>query len=123
MDHQVRVLLANRPRALRARLAKLLQRQSDIEVVGTVLDPIELLVAVEDTQADVVVVTLPDSGEIPGICSHLLHEYPQLLILALSLACTGACVYRQTITVEQLSDTSDEGILTAVRKAQAGSTA
>ena len=123
MDHQVRVLLANRPRALRARLARLLQRQSDIEVVGTVLDPIKLLVAVEDTQADVVVVTLPDSGEIPGICSHLLHEYPQLLILALSLACTRACVYRQTITVEQLSDTSDEGILTAVRMAKADSTA
>jgi len=121
MDHLVRVLLANRPRVLRTRLAKLLQLQSDIEVVGTVLDPIELLSAVEDTQADVVVVTLPDSGEMPGICSHLLYEYPQLLILVLSLAQTRACLYRQVITVEQLSDTSDEGILIAVRMAKADS--
>ena len=123
MDQAVNVLLANRPRALRARLAELLQHQSDIEVVGTVLDPIKLLVAVGDTQADVVVVTLPDSGEMPGICSHLLHEYPQLLILALSSARTRACVYRQAITVEQLSDTSDAGILIAVRMAKADSTA
>jgi DNA-binding NarL/FixJ family response regulator len=121
MDHPVRVLLANRPRVLRTRLAKLLQLQSDIEVVGTVLDPIELLSAVEDTQADVVVVTLPDSGEMPGICSHLLYEYPQLLILALSSTHTRACVYRQVITVEQLSGTSDQEILTAVRKAKADS--
>jgi DNA-binding NarL/FixJ family response regulator len=122
MDHAVKVLLANRPEALRISLATLLQQQSDIEVVDTVLDLIELLIAVEDTQADVVVVTLPDSGEIPGICSHLLYEYPQLLILALSSARTRACVYRQAITVEPLADISDEGILTAVRRVKAGST-
>jgi DNA-binding NarL/FixJ family response regulator len=121
MDHPVRVLLANRPQALRTHLAQLLQLQSDIEVVGTVLDPIELLIAVEDTQADVVVVTLPDSGDIPSICSHLLYEYPQLLILALSSARIRACVYKRAMTVEQLSNTSDEEILTAVRKAKADS--
>jgi len=118
MDHPVRVVLANRPCALRARLAELLQHQSDIEVAGTGLDPVKLLIAVEDTQADVVVVTLPDSGDMPGICSHLFHEYPQLLILALSSARTRACVYRQAITVEHLADTSDAGILSAVRRTQ-----
>jgi DNA-binding NarL/FixJ family response regulator len=120
--HSVKVLLANSPESLRTGLAALLQQQSDIEVVGTVLDPIELLVGVGDTQADVVVVTLPESGDMPGICSHLLHEYPQLLILALSSARTRACVYRQAITVEPLADISDEGILTAVRRVKAGST-
>jgi DNA-binding NarL/FixJ family response regulator len=122
MDSSVKVLLANGPEALPIGLATLLQQQSDIEVVGTVLDPVELLVAVGDTQADVVVVTLPDSGEMPGICSHLLHEYPQLLILALSSARTRACVYRQAITVEPLADISDEGILTTVRRVKANST-
>lgn len=122
MDSSVKVLLANGPEALPIGLATLLQQQSDIEVVGTVLDPVELLVAVGDTQAEVVVVTLPDSGEMPGICSHLLHEYPQLLILALSSARTRACVYRQAITVEPLADISDEGILTTVRRVKANST-
>jgi DNA-binding NarL/FixJ family response regulator len=122
MDHSVKVLIANTPEALPPGLATLLQQQSDIEVVGTVLDHVALLVAVGDAQADVVVVTLPDSGEMPGICSHLLHEYPQLLILALSSARTRACVYRQAITVEPLADMSDEGILTAVRQVKANST-
>jgi DNA-binding NarL/FixJ family response regulator len=122
MDHLVKVLLANRPEALRTVLVTLLQSQDDIEVVGLILDPVELLVAVEDTHADVVVLTLPDSGEMPGICSHLLHEYPQLLILALSSDRTRAYVYRQAITVEPLVDMSDESILTAVRRVKASST-
>lgn len=121
MDSSVKVLLANAPEALPTDLATLLQQQSDIEVVGTVLDPVDLLVAVGDTQADVVVMPLPDSGEMPGVCSHLLHEYPQLLILALSPARTRACVYRQAITVEPLADISDEGILRAVRRVKANS--
>ena len=122
MDHSVRVLLANRPEALRISLATLLQQQSDIEVVDTALDFIDILIAVEDTQADVVVLTLPDSGEIPGICSHLFYEYPQLLILALSSARDRAYIYRQAITAEPLADISDEGILAAVRRVKAGST-
>jgi DNA-binding NarL/FixJ family response regulator len=118
----VKALLADRPDLLRTGLSTLLQRQSDIEIVGTAIDPVELLIAAGDTQADVVVVTLPDSGEMPGICSHLLYEYPQLLIVALSSARTRAYVYRQAITVEPLADISDEGILTAVRRMKAIST-
>jgi DNA-binding NarL/FixJ family response regulator len=122
MDHPLKVLLANRPRALRTRLEELLQNQSDVEVSGIILDPIKLLMAIEDTQADVVIVTLPSSGKMPAICSHLLYEYPQLLILALSSDCMKARIYRQTITVEQLSDTSDAGILLAIRMAKANNT-
>jgi DNA-binding NarL/FixJ family response regulator len=118
-DRPVRVLLANKPRALRTRLARLLRLQSDIEVAGTVLDPIDLLSAVGETQAAVVVVTLPASGEMPGICSHLFYEYPQLLILALSATQSRAYVYHHVITVEPLASTSDEAILTAVRQAKA----
>jgi hypothetical protein len=47
MDHPVKVLLANRPRVLRTRLEELLQHQSDVEVVGTALDRVKLLMAVE----------------------------------------------------------------------------
>jgi DNA-binding NarL/FixJ family response regulator len=119
MSRRVRVLLADIPHLLRASLERLLQHHRDIEVVETVIDPVELLIAVEDTQADVVVVTLPDSGEMPGICSHLFAEYPQLLILALSSDRTRACIYKQVTAVEQLIDTSEEEILKAIRQAKA----
>ena len=122
MNCRVKVLLADMPHALRASLEELLQHHNDVEVVGTVLDPVELLIAVGDTQADVVVVTLPDSGEMPGICSHLFAEYPQLLILALSSDRTGACIYKQVTAVEPLIDTSEEEILKAIRQAKANIT-
>jgi DNA-binding NarL/FixJ family response regulator len=118
MNRRVRILLADIPHALRTFLEELLQRHTDVEVAGIVSDPIELLMAVEDTQADVVVVTLPTSGEIPGICSHLFNEYPQLLILALAPDRTQAWLYQQVTAVEQLIDTSEEEILKAIRQAK-----
>jgi DNA-binding NarL/FixJ family response regulator len=119
MNRRVKVLLADIPHPFRATLEELLRHHSDVEVVGSVIGLVELLITVEDTQADVVVTTLPDSGEMPGICSHLLVEYPQLLILALSLGRTKACIYQQAIVVESLVDISEEEILKAIRKAKA----
>lgn len=116
MAPPLRVLLANEPCVWRTYLGELLRRHSDVEVVKTGSDPIQLLMMVEDTQADVVVVTLPDSGTMPGICSHLLHEYPQLVILALTANRTRGHVYRQIIAAEQLADISDEGIVMAIRQ-------
>jgi len=114
----VKVLLANRPRMLRELLRDLIQRQADMEVVGEMLDPVELLLAVGETHADVVVVGLPDSDDEPGICSHLLAEYPHLLILALSPERDRAFLYRLGICKEQLSKASDEEILAAIRQAE-----
>ena len=115
---KVRVLLANKPRMLRELLRSLIQRQADMEVMGEVLDPVELLLAVDETQADVVVVDLPESGEEPGICSHLLAEYPQLLVLALSPGRDRAILYRQSIIKEELSKLSEDEILEAIRKTE-----
>src|ERR1700756_5385427 len=79
--NKIRILLANRPQLLYESLENLIQCQTDMEVVGEVFDPVELLLMVGRTQADVVVIALPSSDEEPGIFSHLLAEYPQLLIL------------------------------------------
>jgi len=103
---------------LRELLRSLIQRQADMEVMGEVLDPVELLLAVDETQADVVVVDLPESGEEPGICSHLLAEYPQLLVLALSPGRDRAILYRQSIIKEELSKLSEDEILEAIRKTE-----
>ena len=61
----------------------LVQRQEDMEVVGEILDPIGLLVAVREREADAVILTLKDCEE-PGLCSHLVAEYPNLIILSLA---------------------------------------
>jgi hypothetical protein len=43
----------------------------------------ELLMAAGETRADVVILRLQDSAP-PGICSHLLNEYPHVKILGVS---------------------------------------
>jgi DNA-binding NarL/FixJ family response regulator len=82
---RIRVLLAALPPLVSSLLTYLIQDQSDMEVVDAIGEPVQLLMAVKDTRANVVVLPLPESGEMPGICSHLLAEFPDLLILALSI--------------------------------------
>jgi len=62
-------------------------RDAGIDVVGSPLDNFSLLLAVKEGDADVVFLTSPNSGDrlkTPGICSHLLNEFPQLKIVILS---------------------------------------
>lgn len=114
---RVKVMLATKPRLLRESLTDLIQRQTDMEMVGEVFEPIELLWAVGETNADVVVMALPDTNEDPGICSHLLAEYPQLLIIAVSRERDRAFLYQRRPTKELLLRPSNEEILTAIREA------
>lgn len=115
MDN-VRILLANRPRMLRESLRSVLERRPDLEVATAAPDPIEMLAAVDRVEPDVVFVTLSGSGEDPGICSHLLAEYPQLLVIALSPVEQRAVVYRQVITREELRPLAEESLLRVIRR-------
>lgn len=112
----VRVLLANRPRMLRESLLAVIEAHDDIEVEAVEPDPVEILAAVGRAAADVVVIALPESGEDPGLCSHLLAEYPDLRVLALSPAEATAFVYRQVITKEELTPPSESNILAFIRR-------
>jgi DNA-binding NarL/FixJ family response regulator len=109
------VLLATRPQQLREWLRNLIQTQVDMEVVGEVFDPIELLLAIDETQADVAIVEMLDANKDPGICSHILAEYPQLLVIAVSSERGRAFLFRQRIDKESLHQASDEEILSAIR--------
>ena len=110
---KIRIILANRPPMLLEIMRELVQRQEDMEVVGEVLDPIGLLVAVREREADAVILTLKDYEE-PGLCSHLVAEYPNLTIL--SLAADGKIAFlrppRRGIKVP-----SEQSIVDALRDA------
>ncbi len=110
---KIRVLLANRPRMMREVVKELIERQEDMEVVGEVLDPLGLLVAVRETEADAVILGVMDSEE-PGLCSHLLAEYPNLTILG--LASDGKTAFIRPRR-QEIDDPSEESILGALRHA------
>ena len=62
-------------------------RAAGIDVVGSPADSLALLLAIKERRAEVVFLTAPDSdgpSKSPGICSHLLNEFPQLKIVMVS---------------------------------------
>ena len=80
-----------------------------MEIECEVLDPIDLLLAVKDTEADVVVMNLSESQRTPEICTHLLTEFPDLLVIdgqqrltSLYAVMRGVRVKRQSFAEERI---------------------
>jgi DNA-binding NarL/FixJ family response regulator len=112
-----RVLLAATPPLLAALLTDLIQRQGDMELVGkTGFERVDLLLAVRECEANVVIMPLTDSVDVPGIFSHLLAEYPELLILVLPTKSEYGFVYhRQGISKRPVMVATGDSILKAIR--------
>jgi chemotaxis response regulator CheB len=111
----VKVLLANIPEQMKRTLRTVVEGQDDIEVVGEEPDPVRTLIAVAETNADVVVVAALESAEEPSIVGHLLMEYPTLAVVALGQ--TQSCVYRFRLERSPFISMQTE-ILKAIRSAR-----
>lgn len=77
----IRVILADLPEPLRDGLERDLGQDIDLTVTS-VGDHLELLLAVGEAQADVVILGMQE-GDLPGIATHLVEEYPHLRILTI----------------------------------------
>lgn len=94
----------------------MLERQPDMEVIGEVLDPIELLLTAKARPVDVVIVT-PLDGEVePGICRHLLAEQPRLKIITLQANGEAVFLYESGAKKKCIDEPSEESILGAIRE-------
>jgi DNA-binding NarL/FixJ family response regulator len=113
---KIRVLLNGLPVAVADALERILRRQSDMEVIGHVDDPIEVLLTATTARADVAILELHDD-ELPGIASHLLSERPQLRILAVSPDGRRAFLCELRPQVVPLGELSPEGLADAIRTA------
>ena len=114
---KIKVLLASRPKMLSEVIRYLIERQPDMIVVSEVLDPLELLLIVQATEADVVIVTpLPANGE-PHICSQLLAAYPLLIIVTQSAKGEAAYLYQSGVRKKRINEPSEQSILGAMREA------
>jgi DNA-binding NarL/FixJ family response regulator len=116
---KIRILLEDTPCVLVAQLKNLIECQADMEVVGEVATPIELLLAVPETRAQVVILASGMSEEQPGVASHLLSEYPDVLIVCVSSATKGGSLYQRRLLKKDLPGASVEQILAAIRSAAA----
>jgi len=92
-----------------------------MRIVCEVSRPIDLLLAVRETGAQLVFLSLPRSADNMGVLSHLLMQYPDLLVIALSALSSSARMYHFRLEEEDLDLTSPDELLTRVRSALAES--
>ena len=86
-----------------------------MEIVGVATDTIDVLLKVGDTHANVVAIDLPWNGKDSGLCSHLLAEYPELKIVAVSEKGDTVVLYEIVMLRRQASDTSLEKLVDLIR--------
>jgi hypothetical protein len=103
--HQIQILLASLPVVLEELVAQLIQQQPDMQLVGHVQGEVELLLAVRH-DLDVLILGAPTAQPLPGICTHLLGEYPGLKIVVITASGDLAVLYWLGLRHHQLRTVS-----------------
>jgi DNA-binding NarL/FixJ family response regulator len=101
---KIRVLLgfecADRILAFRT----MLMGEPDIEIVGEAINNVDILLKVGSTHADIVAIDLPPYGRDSGLCSHLLAEYPEVKIFAVSEEGDRIVIYETALLRRETSN-------------------
>lgn len=109
-------MLASRPQMLSAVIRSMVAHQPDMEVVGEVLDPIELLMAVRKILVDVIIITPIKAVGEPRICRQLLGEQPSIKVVTLSAEGEAAYLYQSDSPKIRFDQPSEQAILSAIRE-------
>ena len=113
---KIKIILASRPKLLSEVIRNLIEHQSDMEVLGEVLDPLQLMQTFKNSLAEVVIITPLKSNGIPKICQLLLVEYPHLKILTQSVKGESVYLYQSGMAKLRIEDPSEQSILNTIRK-------
>ena len=113
---KVRVLVANRPRLMREAVRTALSRHADMEIVGELEDELEILPALERTQARCLIIAQDELGRRPSICDAVFDKYPHIKILAVAPGSDDSVFYWVFMEI-RLSriETSEDGVINALR--------
>jgi AmiR/NasT family two-component response regulator len=113
----VRVLVANHPRLMREMVMETIADQPDIEIVGEVVDDSDLNDIVEQTQPDVLILSLEEPERPLGKCGFLLGRYPRMRILALAPEKNRGIYYWAMVDIRNKPvESSEAGLLNAIRE-------
>jgi AmiR/NasT family two-component response regulator len=123
-EKAIRVLVANRPRLMRELVLSIFADQSDIQIVGEVVEDAQIPETVEQTLPDLLVIALDDPSKRPSICDALLRRYPRMRIIALAsdrnlsvYYWTPFDVLGSSLDIHAFSfEASEESILETVRR-------
>jgi hypothetical protein len=115
-DHsgKIRVLLANLSGVYAELLIDLLSREGDMHFVDNVQGQVEILLASREG-VDVVILGAVQAYPPPGICTHLLNEYPHMKILVLEIQGSSAVGYWLGIRRSRLTNVTDATLISSIR--------
>jgi DNA-binding NarL/FixJ family response regulator len=97
-------------------LKAMLMQEPDIEIVGEAIDAVDILLKVASTHAEVVAIDLPSAGKDAGLSSHILAEYPEVKILAVSEDGDRIIIYETAILRREAANTSLESLVHLIRQ-------
>jgi hypothetical protein len=111
----VKILLGTIDAEWKRLLTDLVESDSDLKIVGTAENAMDILLQADTQEADVVVLAqLPGGGE-PGVCSHLMLEYPNLAILLLPCEPSYGVLWRLVLRRESWHEVSQENLRAALK--------
>ena len=87
-------------------LKTVFMQEPDIEIVGEATDSVDILLEVGNSHAEVVAIDVPLSGKDSGLCSHLLAEYPEVKVFAVSKGGDRILMYETAMLRSEISNTS-----------------
>jgi hypothetical protein len=114
--HSVRVLFGDLPADLHDAVSEVVAGEPDFELVGVAAKPSALLYAAGTLRADVVVVAAA-GGEMPGVATHLLDQYPGIRVVAVAPQAGTALVYALAPRVDRFTGSSPAELVRALRRA------
>ncbi len=114
----IRVFAADVPDEFYQELAEAIKHQPDLQLLGRAQDRLELLLAVGQG-VDVLLIGAAQVHPPPGICSHLLSEFPDIKILVLAFAGDRTMLYWRGLRRRQLARLSTLGLQAEIRSAYA----
>jgi hypothetical protein len=111
----IRVLVSDVSDLFYRQIAELIRAESNMLLVGRVTGRVELLLAV-DGGIEVVVIGALRRKPPPGICSHLLSEYPDLKVLVLAEDTGDLDLYWRGIRRKYLGSVSEAALVGRIRE-------
>jgi len=112
----INVMFSSRPKLLTEIIRNLIERQPDMKVVGEVVDPIELIFALRETQVDVVIITPLKTNGDPKICGQLLEEHPKLTILILTEESEAVYIFQSGLHRKRIERPSEQTLLDVIHE-------
>jgi hypothetical protein len=96
-------------------LGELVGENDQLQIVGQADEPVDILLQAKRVNADVVVLSQAPHGGEPGICSHLLLEYPNLVVVLVP-SDSGPNVICRVVLIREVRDASREALRIMLRK-------